>query len=144
MTRSQRALVYGLLGWATEVGFTGVQAVLRRPRDLRLQGHSYLWMLPIYGLVAYLFEPMHDAVRNRPLWQRAITYAGGFLSVEYASGTALKRGVGLVPWDYTGRSRWVVPGGAMRVDYAPLWGIAGLALEHVDDALRAAPLRRST
>jgi hypothetical protein len=54
-------------------------------------------MVAIYGLSAYLFEPVHDAVR--------------------------------------GHSRWVLSGGATRLDDAPLWALAGLALERVHDAM---------
>jgi len=142
LTRPERALAYGMLGWATEVAFTAVQGVASgSSRDWRLRGHSYLWMLPIYGLVAFLYEPVHDRVRERPAWQRAAAYAAGFLACELATGSAIRRAVGLVPWDYTGRTRFAVGRGAMRLDYAPLWAVAGLLLERVDDSLRALPVR---
>jgi hypothetical protein len=48
----------------------------------------------------------------------------------------LRRSVGVVPWDYSGHGRFVLPGGATRLDYAPIWGAVGLALERVDDRLR--------
>jgi hypothetical protein len=132
--RWERALAYGVLGVAGEVAFTGARdSVLRR--EWRLAGHSYLWMFPIYGLSAFLFEPVHDMVRHRALWQRAGVYSVGIMGVEYVSGMALRRVVGVVPWDYTGHGRFVLPGGATRLDYAPLWGLAGLALERVHDAM---------
>ena len=142
LRRWERALGYGLLGWAAEVAFTGVHdAVDPRSRSWRLQGHSYLWMLPIYGLIAVLYEPVHDRVRERPAWQRGSAYAAGFLACELATGSAIRRAVGLVPWDYTGRTRFAVGHGAMRLDYAPLWAAAGLLLERVDDSLRALRVR---
>ena len=135
LTRWERALAYGALGVAMEVVFTGARdSVLRR--SWRLEGHSYLWMLPIYGLSALLFEPAHDVVRARRWWERAAVYSLGIMGVEYATGMGLRRAVGVVPWDYTGHSRFTLPGGATRLDYAPLWGIVGLALERVDDRLR--------
>ena len=141
LTRPERALVYGVMGWAAEVGFSGLQGALAPGRDWRLEGHSYLWMLPIYGLTAFLFEPLHDLVRRRPVWQRAVLYAAGITAVEYATGTGLRRAVGVVPWDYTGRSPFVVPGGAVRLDYLPVWAAAGLALERIHDGIRTLPLR---
>ncbi|MFN2581670.1 MAG: hypothetical protein ABR498_02890 [Candidatus Dormibacteria bacterium] len=142
LTRWERSLFYGMLGWATEVAFTGVhQALHPKHRTWHLRGHSYLWMLPIYGLVAFLFEPVHEGMRGRAVWQRAGAYAIGFIAVEYATGSALRRMVGVVPWDYTGRSRFAVPGGAVRLDYLPLWAAAGLALERIDDGIRELPLR---
>ena len=143
LRRRERALGYGLLGWAAEVAFTGVHdAVDPRSRNWRLQGHSYLWMLPIYGLLAYMYEPLHDRVRHRRAWQRAVAYAGGFIAVEYATGVALRRAVGLVPWDYTEHSRFALPGGAIRLDYIPVFAAVGMLLEPVHDAVRDLPLRR--
>jgi uncharacterized membrane protein len=140
LRRSERAFAYGLLGWSTEVVFTAVQNLLhRRTRDARLQGHTYLWMAPIYGLCALLYEPFHDLVRDRPLGQRAAAYAAAIMTVEYGAGRSIQRIAGVIPWDYTGRSPLAIHG-ATRLDYAPLWAAAGVALEHVDDALRAVRL----
>jgi Putative ABC-transporter type IV len=130
----ERSLAYSAVGVATEVVFTSARdSVLRR--DWSLKGRSYLWMFPIYGLSAYLFEPVHDALRERPWWERAVAYSVGIMGVEYLSGSAIKRLVGAVPWDYSGHGRFVLPGGATRLDYAPLWAVAGLALERMHDAM---------
>src|SRR5207245_2912994 len=99
-------------------------------------------MLPIYGLLAFLFEPLHEGLRRRPVWVRAGAYAAGFSAVEYAAGMTLRRAVGLVPWDYSGHGRWVLPGGATRLDYAPVFAVAGLILEHVHDVVHDLPVRR--
>ena len=134
LARWERGVAYGVVGVASEVVFTGARdGVLRR--DWRLQGRSYVWMLPIYGLSAYLFEPLHSSIRERPWWQRACAYSVGIIGVEYVVGITLRRLVGVVPWDYSGHGRWVLPGGATRLDYAPLWAVAGLGLERVHDAL---------
>ncbi|MGA7988219.1 MAG: hypothetical protein WCB51_07460 [Candidatus Dormiibacterota bacterium] len=135
LRRWERALAYGVVGVPGEVAFTGARDSLLR-KDLRLAGRSYLWMFPIYGLSALLFEPVHDVLRGKPLWQRMAAYSVGIMGVEYVAGMALRKGVGLVPWDYTGHGRFVVPGGATRLDYAPVWAVVGLALERVDDRLR--------
>lgn len=128
-----RFVVYGALGWCTEVVFTGLADLARR-RDLRLPARTSLWMFPVYGLARPLFEPAHDLMRDRvPAPVRAGVYAAGFLAVEYAAGRALRALVGRVPWDYS-RARLNV-GGLTRLDYAPLWAAAGLALERVHDRL---------
>ncbi|MEO8899355.1 MAG: hypothetical protein ABI352_11745 [Candidatus Dormibacter sp.] len=143
LTRAERAVAYGLLGWSTEVVFTALEALShRRTRDARLRGHTYLWMAPVYGLCAVLYEPAHDAVRERPAAHRALAYALGILAVEYATGRLIGRATGAIPWDYRGRSRLAV-NGAVRLDYAPLWAVAGIALERVDDALRSARISRA-
>jgi hypothetical protein len=139
LKRWERALVYGALGCAAEVAFTGVtRGFSRSRRDRRLKGHSYLWMLPIYAVAAYLFEPLHDALDARVVWKRATVYAAAIMAVECATGTTLRLMTGSIPWDYTGHSRFAVARGAVRLDYAPVWAFAGLALEQVHDALRAA------
>jgi hypothetical protein len=138
LTRAERAVAYGALGFSVEVVFTALQALWhRQTRDVRLRGHTYLWMGPIYALCAVLYEPAHDAVRERPTAHRALAYALGILAVEYASGRLIRRATGAIPWDYTGRSPLAIRG-AVRLDYVPLWAAAGIALERVDDALRSA------
>jgi hypothetical protein len=134
LLRWERSLAYSAVGVATEVVFTSARDSALR-KDWSLQGRSYLWMFPIYGLAAFLFEPVHDSVRGRPWWQRAVVYSAGIMGVEYLAGTALHRSVGVVPWDYSGHGRFVVPGGATRLDYAPLWAVAGLGLERLHDAM---------
>lgn len=59
-----RFLVYGTLGWAVEIVWTGVGSWLRR--DPRLTGQTYLWMFPIYGGGALLFEQLYVFIAGRP------------------------------------------------------------------------------
>lgn len=133
-----RFVVYGALGWCAEVVFTGVTNLVRE-RDPRLPGTTSLWMLPIYGLARPLFEPAHDLLRDRlPAPARAGIYAAGFMTVEYATGRLLRALVGRAPWDYS-HARLSVDG-LTRLDYAPLWAAAGLALERVHDRLTGRPV----
>src|SRR3954463_14572680 len=124
MRRHERFLAYGVAGWVFEVLFTGVKGPVR-DGDLRLAAHPYLWMLPVYGSAAYLFEPAHDALRSRPWWARGAAYAAGFFAVEAASGSAIARVAGEVPWDYARpRGSRPVPRhwrGLVRPAYAPVW-----------------------
>lgn len=138
MRRHQRFLAYGVGGWVFEVLFTGAKGPFR-DKDWRLASHTYLWMLPIYGSAAYLFEPAHDALRGRPWWQRGLAYTAGFYAVEAASGEAIRRATGEVPWDYA-RPRGTRPvpvnvKGLVRPAYAPVWFAVGMALERVHDRL---------
>ncbi len=120
-----------------EVVFTAAdRARSASTRDASLEGHTYLWMLPLYGLAAYLFEPVHEAARTQPLWRRAAAYSAGIMATEYATGRALHKATGSIPWDYTGRGRAVIGGGATRLDYAAHWAIAGVGMERLHDALR--------
>jgi uncharacterized membrane protein len=127
-----RFVAYGLLGWCAEVVFTGIHDFIRH-RDARLPSRTSIWMFPIYGLMAPLYEPLHDALRDRTLLLRAAAYGAGFLAVEYASGVLLRRVLGDAPWDYSYARRHV--NGLIRPDYFPLWATAGLAMERVHDVL---------
>ena len=146
-----RFVLYGLLGWCAEIvwtaGYDAIAGTARSPGDgvargplsrgerLRLEGHTYLWMLPIYGSAALLFEPVHDAVRALHVLLRGAIYAIGIFAVEYAAGFLLKRATGACPWDYSYARTSV--SGYIRLDYAPVWFCFGLLLERAHDTITA-------
>lgn len=139
MRRLGRAGVYAAAGLLAEVAQTAVKSV-HRDGNWRLTGTTYLWMAPIYGSAAWLFEPAHDALRGRPAWQRAVAWTAGIYAVEAASGELIRTAVGEVPWDYTRpRGRATAPPvswrGLVRPAYAPLWAVTGLGLEQLHDRL---------
>lgn len=125
-TAGERFLVYGLGGWAIDSLYVWLHTGRRRP--------SSLLNVPVYGLAQPLFEPLHDRLRRRPLVVRGVVYGFGILGVEYASGSVLRRLTGDAPWDY-GTTRLAIDG-LVRLDYLPLWGVFGLGLERLHDALR--------
>jgi uncharacterized membrane protein len=129
-----RFFIYGLGGWCAEVVFTALTQSLPR-RDWRLLGYSYLWMFPIYGLIAPCYEPLHDAVRGAPMLVRAAVWSLGFTAVEYATGWAIERVTGRCPWDYVAAGCRFAINPYIRWDYFPLWATTGLALEPVHDFL---------
>ena len=132
-TRWGRFAAYGLIGWCGEIAFTGVHDFVRN-RDPRLPSRSSLWMFPIYGLLQPLYEPLHDAMRARvPAMARGAVYGALIMVIEYATGRAIRAAVGRAPWDYSGARRHV--DGLVRLDYFPLWAVAGLAMERVHDRL---------
>jgi len=127
-----RFILYGLGGWCGEILFTALTESLPR-RDWRLKGTSYLWMFPIYGLLAILYEPAHDLIREIPVFGRALIWSIGFTAVELASGWLIARISGRCPWDYSGKRFAINP--YIRWDFFPVWAIIGLALEPVHDFL---------
>jgi hypothetical protein len=138
-----RFVAYGLFGWCAEIVWTAGYALVRgtrrgqpvpREERWRLQGHTYLWMLPIYGSAALLFEPAHDHLRAQFWALRGLVYMLGCFAVEALSGLVLKRAVGKCPWDYS-YSRFSAIGGTIRLDYAPVWFSFGLVLERLHDFL---------
>jgi hypothetical protein len=129
-----RFVLYGLGGWCGEVLFTALTESLPR-RDWRLEGRTYLWMFPIYGLLAVLYEPVHDGIRSVPISVRAIVWSLGFTAVELASGWSIACAIGRCPWDYLASGRRFAINAYIRWDYFPLWAAVGLALEPIHDVL---------
>jgi uncharacterized membrane protein len=131
-----RFLIYGLLGWCFEIVWTAVTEKVRgTQRDWRLVGHTYLWMFPIYGLLAPLGEPIHNALRHQPWVARGLVYLLGIWAVEFAAGWLLRKFTGRCPWDYS-HLRGNIQG-IVTLEYAPVWFLFGLGFERVHDALVA-------
>ena len=125
-------LLYALLGLGVEVIYTAVYAaaeaaVDQTPVDGTLQGHTYLWMMPIYGLGGLLFEVVFRLVEGWHWSVRGLLYTIGIFAVEYVAGWVIEKMTGTIPWDYSER-RWHVHG-KIRLDYAPVWFCFGLFLE---------------
>jgi len=126
-----RFVAYGLVGSLVESAASSAVDSAGAGRIV-LRGPSTPWMLALYGLALPLFEPVHDAVRGRPAWQRGAVYATGIIAVEALSGALWRRATGGVPWEY--RSGLAVAG-VTRLDYAPAWALVGLAAERLHDAM---------
>jgi len=127
MKTASRFLAYGVVGWAVDRAFTTVTRSRRQGRVVR--PNAELALIPIYGLALPLFGPVHAAIWPAPVALRAAIYGIGFIAAEYAIARAAKGAFGRAPWDYAG-ARWSIHGHT-RLDYLPLWAIAGLALERV-------------
>lgn len=117
--------ICGLTGWCIEIIFTSLGAFLQG--DLRLIGQTSLWMFPIYGLAAFI-KPLYEIIKELPLLLRGGIYSFCILACEYASGMLLKKHH-LCPWDYSNSPTNI--NGVIRLDYAPLWALAGLLFEHI-------------
>ncbi len=89
-----RFIIYGLVGWCTEIFWTGMGSMLRG--DTRLRGWTYLWMFPIYGLALSL-EPIHNYIRDWPIYIRGSVYTIIIFMIEYLSGWFLKNTLGDLP-----------------------------------------------
>jgi len=127
-----RFVLYGLGGWCGEVVYTALTDSIPR-RDWRLVGKTYLWMFPIYGLIAVFYEPIHDLSRDAPVIVRALIWSLGFTTVELITGWLIERITGRCPWDYSGK-RFAI-NAYIRWDYFIVWALVGLALEPVTDFL---------
>lgn len=115
----------GLTGWCMEILFTALDSLRRR--EYKLMGNTSVWMFPIYGLAA-LLGPFSKLLKKWPLSLRGLTYMTMIFTGEYLSGTLLQKR-NLCPWDYR-KSRFHIRR-VIRIDYAPLWFLAGLLFEKI-------------
>lgn len=126
-----RLIVYGLIGFLTEVIFTGMGSLISG--SWYLTGYTYLWMFPIYAMAIFL-EPLHDRIRTAPWLIRGFIYVSVIFIIEFFAGFLLNMLIGFCPWDYTGLSSYSV-GGYIRLDFLPFWFVAGLLFERLHDFL---------
>ena len=141
------ALIFASAGVSMETAFTGVCALVQQ-RDWSLTGHSYVWMFPIYGLVPFALGLAWRRLRAIALPLRLALYVLVLLAGELVYGWCLRHVLGACPWEpgYR-RSPWAILG-LTRLDYAPLWALAGFAFErlyaflHVRRSSRRARVRR--
>lgn len=92
-----------------------------------LNGHTSIWMFPIYGLAAVI-GPLSVRLRHWPVLLRGCFYGAGIMLVEFISGSILRL-FSLCPWDYS-KTPYNISG-LVRLDYFPVWFTAGLIFEYI-------------
>lgn len=131
----------GMYGWCMEILWTGLHSLMHG--DRKLTGISSLRMFPIYSLGAFI-APMSKCLRNFHVITRGIIYMICIFSVEYISGRKMQK-KGCCPWDYSHSPYHV--NGVIRLDYAPLWFLAGLFFEKTGaparNSQRKTPVRKN-
>jgi len=116
-------LKFATFGLAIEVIFTAIVDNLERYRmnqkiDWSLKGHSYIWMIPIYGSIAFIAPLVIVPLQGFHLLIRLFLFALMILLVEYVTGWIIRKLTGRCPWHY--ESGWHVHN-LIRIDYIPLW-----------------------
>jgi len=125
----KRFLIYGIIGLVLEVVYTGLASLLKG--DYRMQGFTFLVMLPIYGLAVFL-EPLHNHLRPLPWWIRGLMYLGTIWMIEYSCGFILAGVLGDCPWHYCDKLN---VNAYITFRMAPQWFLAGLGFEVLHDFL---------
>lgn len=113
-----------------EIVWTGLHSLLTG--DPKLVGNTSIWMFPIYGMAA-LFTPICSILKGKNFIIRGGIYAVCIFIAEFTTG-ALLRSFQLCPWDYSNAKYNIM--GLIRLDYAPVWFIAGLIFEKLVDPAR--------
>lgn len=122
-------VIYGLLGLALEIFFTGFNSLLKN--DLTLEGKSYIWMFFIYGLAVFA-EPIHDSIKDKNIIIRGLIYMILIYAVEFITGAIIMLLIGKCPWDYTGLGNKSI-GSIISVRFIPIWFALGLLLEKIHE-----------
>ena len=120
----------GCIGMTMEIFFTAIYGIVQETAEVpvRLMGHSYIWMFPIYGLAGIIFPPVLKIIGHWNILLRMCVYAIGILAVEFATGWFLDLVTGQCPWEYKEGLHIM---GYMRIDYFPFWAVFGLLVELV-------------
>ncbi len=124
-----RYFIYGLLGWNIEVIWTGLGSLLSG--NPNLMGHTSLWMFFIYGLAAFVLEPIHNRIAPWRWYLRGLVWTALIFAIEFVAGMLLQL-LGIQAWHYTGVFSVL---GVIRLDYAPAWFVVGLLFERVHNTL---------
>ena len=125
ITMKNKLFICGLTGWCMEIIFTAFEAF--RHRDYKLMGKTSIWMFPIYSMAA-LISPAYRFMKWLPTFVRGIIYSVFFFIFEFISGTFLKKH-NVCPWDYSDAKSNI--NGVIRLDFAPVWMVAGLIFERI-------------
>lgn len=123
--KGKNFIICGLTGWCIEVAFTSVGSALNK--DKKLTGKSSAWMFPIYGMAAGI-GVVAPKISHWPIACRGLLYGTSIMGAEYLTGSILTK-IDACPWDYKDAKYSV--NGLVRLDFFPLWAIAGLLYEKI-------------
>ncbi len=118
-------IIFGILGWLMEILWTGFNSLLKK--DLKLISNTSIWMFFIYGMASFM-APICKMIAPFPVIIRGGVYVVCIFAAEFIFGSLLKR-INICPWDYS-KYKYNIKG-VIRLDYAPVWFVAGLIFETV-------------
>lgn len=126
-------LFFACFGVTTEVCFVAITNLINQTpicdKSLwTLTGKTYVWMLPIYGLIPILAAPLVHQLAHLSLALRLILYATIILAVEFLAGAILELLTGNCPWEYTTGLHVM---GYIRLDYFPAWMFFAFLIEYL-------------
>ena len=114
------------IGITMEVVATAIMDFIKY-RDPRLKGETYLWMLPVYAAVPYIYLFVTRTFIDSGWIVKGFIYMIAFYLLELLAGLIIKALVGVSPWnykDYRFHFKEVI-----CLEYAPVWFIYGVVGE---------------
>lgn len=127
----QKFLLYGCIGILIEFFFTAAHSLIIK--NWKGTGHSYIWMLPVYGGASLFLEVISESV-SWPFYFKAFIYVPVIYGIEALSGWMIQKIIGHVPWEYK-KSSWA-PMGLINLKYAPFWLLLAMLFEPISVYLR--------
>ena len=114
------------IGITLEIVATSIMDFIKY-RDPRLKGESYLWMLPVYAVVPYIYMFVTSTFKDYGWMMKGFIYMISFYLLELMAGLIIKRLVGVSPWNYKNyRFKFKE---VICLEYAPVWFIYGVVGE---------------
>ena len=113
------------IGVTMEVVCTSIMDFIKL-RGPRLKGETYLWMLPVYAAVPFIYVFIERILPNLVWWQKGFVYMIAFYLLELIAGLIIKALVGVSPWNYKNYRFHFME--VICLEYAPVWfnyGIIG-------------------
>ena len=114
------------IGITLEIVATSIMDFIKY-RDPRLKGESYLWMLPVYAVVPYIYMFVTSTFKNYGWMMKGFIYMISFYFLELMAGLIIKRLVGVSPWNYKNYRFHFKE--VICLEYAPVWFIYGVVGE---------------
>ena len=114
------------IGVTMEVICTSIMDFIK-DKDPRLKGETYLWMLPIYAVVPFIYEFVQGVLPEISWWQKGFVYMLAFYLLELVGGLIIKALVGVSPWNYKNYRFHFKE--VICLEYAPVWFIYGIVGE---------------
>ena len=92
-------LGFVFIGITMEVIATSIMDFIKY-RDPRLKGETYLWMLPVYAVVPYIYLFVTSTFKDSGWIVKGFIYMIAFYLLELMAGLIIKALVGVSPWNY--------------------------------------------
>ena len=120
------------IGITMEVVCTSVLSFIK-DRNPILKGETYLWMVPVYTAVPYIYVFVQGEWPNLVWWQKGFVYMLAFYLLELVAGLIIKALIGASPWNYKNYRFHFME--VICLEYAPVWFIYGIIGEMYYDFL---------
>ncbi|MBT3181593.1 MAG: hypothetical protein HN337_03675 [Deltaproteobacteria bacterium] len=125
-------ILFGMIGICGSLAITAFKKTVIS-RKLELTGETSVILFPIYGLIGLIYPLIAIHLGDLTWYLRGVIYTIVFYIFQYVSGLLLTK-IKLCPWSYS--SRWSFQG-LIRIEDAPIWFFAGLAVEWIYPYVKA-------